>query len=48
MSKSNSIKIARRLRAIINIFIQVIFPNIITYSDRTFEEEQNDLNSKIK
>ena len=29
------------LRAIINIFIQVIFPNIITYLDRTFKEEQN-------
>jgi hypothetical protein len=32
------------LRAIINIFIQVIFPNMITYLDRTFKEEQNDIN----
>ena len=29
------------LRAIINIFIQVIFPNIIKYLDRTFKGEQN-------
>jgi hypothetical protein len=29
------------LRAITNIFIKVIFPNMITYLDRTFEEEQN-------
>ena len=36
------------LRAIINIFIQVIFPNIITYLDRTFKEEQNDINFKMK
>jgi len=26
----------------LNIFIQVIFPNIITYLDKTFEE-QNDI-----
>jgi hypothetical protein len=31
------------LRAIINIFIQVIFPNIIKYSDRTFKKEKNDI-----
>jgi hypothetical protein len=31
---------------IINIFIQVIFLNIITYLDRTFKDEQNDI--KIK
>ena len=36
------------LRAIINIFIQVIFPNIITYLDRTFKEEQNRINLKMK
>ena len=36
------------LRATINIFIQVIFPNIITYFDRTFKEEQNDINLKVK
>ncbi len=33
---------------IINIFIQVIFPNIITYLDRAFKEEQNDINFKKK
>ncbi len=27
---------------------QVIFPNVITYLDRTFKEEQNDMNFKIK
>ena len=32
------------LRAIINIFIQVIFQNIIIYLDRIFKEEQNDIN----
>jgi len=31
-----------------NIFIQVIFPNIITYLDRTFKEEQNDINFEMK
>ena len=35
------------LRVFINIFIQVIFPNIITYFDRTFKEEQNDDNEII-
>jgi len=25
----------------ITLFIQVIFPNMITYLDRTFKEEQN-------
>jgi len=29
--------------SIINIFIQVIFLNIITYLDRTFKDEQNDI-----
>ncbi len=36
------------LQPIINIVIQVIFQNIITYLDRTFKEEQNGLNFKIK
>jgi len=36
------------LQSIINIVIQVIFPNIITYLDRTFKDEQNGLNFKIK
>ena len=36
------------LRIIINIFIQVIFPNIITYLDRTFKEELNYINFKMK
>ena len=36
------------LRVIINIFIQVIFPNIITYLVRTFKEEQNYINLKMK
>ena len=36
------------LRAIINVFIQVIFPNIITYLERNFNEEQNDINFKMK
>jgi hypothetical protein len=27
-----------------NIFIQVIFPNVIEYLDRTFKEEQHDIN----
>jgi len=36
------------LRTIISIFIQVIFPNIITYLDRTFKEEQHDINFKMK
>jgi len=30
-----------------NIFIQVIFPNNITYLYRTFKEEQNDINAFI-
>ncbi len=33
---------------LINIFIQVIFPNIISYLDRTSKEKQNDINFKIK
>ncbi len=36
------------LQSIINIVIQVIFPNIITYLDRTFKREQNGLNFKIQ
>jgi len=32
----------------LNIFIQVIFPNIITYLDKIFKEEQNDINFKMK
>ena len=36
------------LQSIINIVIQVLFPNLITYLDRTFKEEQNGLNFKIK
>jgi len=36
------------LQSIINIVIQAIFPNIITYLDRTFKEEQNGLNFKMK
>jgi hypothetical protein len=35
-------------RAIINIFIQEILPNIIKYLDRTFKEEQNDIEFKMK
>jgi len=35
------------LRTIINIIIQVIFQNIIAYLDRTFKQEQNDINFKI-
>ncbi len=31
------------LRTIINIFIQVVFPNIIAYLDRNFKEEQNEI-----
>ena len=30
-------------RAIINIFIQMIFINIMTYLDRTFKKEQNEI-----
>ncbi len=33
---------------IINIFIQVILPKNIAYLDRTFKEEQNDINFKMK
>ena len=29
-------------------FIQVIFPNIIAYLDRTFKEKRNDMNLKMK
>ncbi len=36
------------LQSIINIVIQVIFPNIITNLDRTFKKEQNGLDFKIK
>jgi hypothetical protein len=36
------------LRAIINIFFQGIFTNIITYLGRTFKAKQNDINFKIK
>ena len=36
------------LPTIINIFIQVIFQNIMKYLDKTFKEEQNDINFKIK
>jgi hypothetical protein len=35
-------------RAIINLFIQVIFLNIITYLDKTFKEGQNYINFKMK
>jgi len=35
-------------RAIINIFIQVIFINIITHLDKTFKEGQNYINFKTK
>ena len=31
------------LRAVVNIFIQVIFSNIIKYLDKHFKEEQNDI-----
>ena len=31
-----------------NIFIQAIFPNVIIFYDRTFKEEENDVNFKIK
>jgi len=36
------------LRTIINIFIQVIFPKIITYLDRAFKMENNDINFIMK
>jgi len=36
------------LQSIINIVFQVIFSNIIIYLDRTFKEEQNGPNFKIK
>ena len=32
----------------INIFIQVMFPNIITYLLITFNKELNDINFKMK
>ena len=35
-------------RAVINMFIRVIFPNIITYLDTTFKKQQNDINFKTK
>ncbi len=35
------------LRAIIIIFIQLIFPNIMTYLDRTFKEGQKDMIGKL-
>ena len=31
------------LRAFINVFIQVIFPNSITYLDKNLKEEQNEI-----
>ena len=31
-----------------SLFLQLIFPNIITYLYRTFKEEQNDVNFKFK
>ncbi len=34
----------QHIRAIINIFIQVILPNIIAYLNRTFKNEQNEIN----
>ena len=36
------------LWTIINILIQVIVPNIITYLDKAFKEEQNDIHFKTK
>ena len=42
------IRITFSIRAIINLFINVIFLNIITYLDRTFKEEKNDINFKTK
>jgi hypothetical protein len=38
------------LRAIIKVFIRVIFLNVIwiEYLDRTFNEKQNDINFKMK
>ncbi len=30
-----------------NLFIRVKFQNMITYLDRTFKEEQNDINYKM-
>ena len=36
------------LLATLVIFIQVIFPNIISYLDRTFKEEQSGKNFKMK
>jgi hypothetical protein len=32
----------------INILIQVILPNSVTYLDRTFKEEQNYINYNMK
>ena len=29
------------------IFTQVMFPNMMTYLDRTFKREQNDINFKM-
>ena len=36
------------LQTLLNIFFQVIFPNIDTYLDKTVKEEQTDINFKIK
>ena len=41
-------KICKCAQASINKFIQVIFTNIITYLDRTFLEEQSDIDHKMK
>ena len=35
-------------QAIINMFIREIFPNIITYLDKSFKEKQNYINFKMK
>ncbi len=42
------IRITFFLCAIINMFIQMMFPNMITCLDRTFIEEQNNMNFKTK
>ena len=36
------------IRAIINMFIQGIFPSIITYFDRSFKEKKNYIDFKMK
>jgi hypothetical protein len=48
MYRKTSILAPLFLRAIMNIFIKVIFTNNITYLDRSFKEEQNDINFKMK